>query len=444
MPRDVFNRITDAYGGSFSADGAYISFSVPGLLGHGAGLNAIRNDPGVGLLTQNLNINYRQNILRLYEIGTNYHFFVAGRTAGQMGIQRVLGPRPVSIEFYRKFADVCNVASNVFDLTMATGCTNVREFGGRRGAEMTLRIMYLVIDSLAVNIGAQDSLINENLSAMFASLNWVDQQNANAALEARNNQPLVVVGGGNSSRSSSGSSGSSGSGASGSSAVTRGVSAAADSAQAAASNLVNNIRRVFGGGSVAGDGTVAGGTADESQEVIPPMPPAGPDGAGGDVPADEIIPPMPPVDVPTPDPDVDPDAVTENQENFSLEDLPGPGPGGLGLTGGLSNAVVASYVGSLYNWLVNVAASLTVQVAGPPGFIAAGERANRFVASLQGIPLTLDGFVSYRDPVRQVYTELVSFLAQSRASNDALRVQEFSHLLRSFPQEVWNTLVALS
>lgn len=180
MP-DILNRVSDAYGGSFSADGAFISFSSPLVAaGGGAGLigeiipGAGGAAQGVGLLTQSIGINYMQNILRIYEIGTNFHFFVAGRTQGTMQAQRILGPRPVSIAFYRSFGDVCNVARNIINLFMATGCsaqgaTPSGEFQSV-GASFNLSVKFCVINALGIAMNVQDSMINESLGMMFCSL----------------------------------------------------------------------------------------------------------------------------------------------------------------------------------------------------------------------------------------------------------------------------------
>ena len=164
---DIFNRNTDAYGGSFAADGAYVSFTTEVALPDDAGLvgNADKN---VGLLTQNLTINYQQQIQRIYEIGTAFHFFVAGRTQGTMQVGRIMGPRPISIAFYAKFGDVCNCSTNNIDLTLATGCSTVGQFIDTTSFLLSAR--FCVINSIAISMNAQDMLISEQLQMMYCAL----------------------------------------------------------------------------------------------------------------------------------------------------------------------------------------------------------------------------------------------------------------------------------
>ena len=181
MATDIFRRQSDSYGGSFSADGALLTFTDgsgilgDGLVGSGNVNKAGEAFTGVGLLLQSLSIGYTQQVTRLYEIGTTHHFFIAGRTQGNIGAQRVLGPRPLSIAFYNKYGDVCNAATNNFSLTLATGCSSVGGFTDptiQNNVKTTffIDIRYSVINSLGIAMNAQDSIISENLAMMFCFL----------------------------------------------------------------------------------------------------------------------------------------------------------------------------------------------------------------------------------------------------------------------------------
>lgn len=170
---DLFGRFADAYGGAFAADAARITFATdPGLLGFGSGANGVTTGygggggGGVGMLTQQLSFNYQQQITRIYEIGTNYSFYVAGRTQGNLTVGRVIGPRPVALQFYRKYGNVCDAATNHLDIEMGTGCKITGQFGQAYAFQMK----FCVITSIGVSVSAQDMMINEQLQVMFASL----------------------------------------------------------------------------------------------------------------------------------------------------------------------------------------------------------------------------------------------------------------------------------
>lgn len=152
---DIFSRANQDFKGSFASDAAQVAFS-----GDGSG-----NVFGVGLLTQNLGVNYTQSITRLYEIGTNYTYLVAGRTQGQLSMGRVLGPRPVAAAFYTTYGNVCNAATNNLNFSAQAGC-NSQSLGG----SLTFGVQNAVIVSIGLSVGAQDMVINENLAMTFISL----------------------------------------------------------------------------------------------------------------------------------------------------------------------------------------------------------------------------------------------------------------------------------
>jgi hypothetical protein len=163
MP-DVFDNSGQQYGGAIAADSARIVFAGAGeFLGEGGA-------GGVGLITQNLSVNYTQQLSRIYEIGTAYTFLVSGRASGSSGIGRVLGPRPVQTGFYRKYGNACNAATNNVTLEAETGCG-----GGPAGAvgglsRLDFILKSLVLQSLGLSINSNDMMIGEQLGAMFISL----------------------------------------------------------------------------------------------------------------------------------------------------------------------------------------------------------------------------------------------------------------------------------
>lgn len=155
MP-DIFDRPGQQFGGSFASDAAKIVF---------AGAGEILGGGGVGLLTQNLQVGYTQQVTQLYEIGTNYVFLVCGRARGQVSIGRVLGPRPVQTAFYRKYGNVCNAATNNIAIQAEMGCQ-----GQGGSGQVSFHIKNLVLTSVAITVAAENMILNEQLGAQFVSL----------------------------------------------------------------------------------------------------------------------------------------------------------------------------------------------------------------------------------------------------------------------------------
>jgi hypothetical protein len=155
---DIFNRTGETFGGSFSADGAKVVFASGGSGGGLAG--------GVGLLSQQVQIGYSQQIMRYYEIGSNYTFLVAGRSDGQFSMARILGPRPVQTQFYRNYGDVCNAANNNLNFQLTAGCG---AGNNTTAGSLSYLVKNVVLTSISLSVGAQDMVINEQVAAKFVA-----------------------------------------------------------------------------------------------------------------------------------------------------------------------------------------------------------------------------------------------------------------------------------
>jgi hypothetical protein len=147
VSKDVFSRDVK-YGGSFSADGTRITFG----------------DFRCGMLVQSINYAYTQNISRLYEVGCPDIYLVAGRTQGQAGLSKILGPRRLAKSFYTQFGDACNRNNNI-KFTAVTNCG-----GNEGGAEEVILLKHNVIVNLTGAVNSQDMLVNESMSLMFLLL----------------------------------------------------------------------------------------------------------------------------------------------------------------------------------------------------------------------------------------------------------------------------------
>jgi hypothetical protein len=148
MAADVFSR-TVGWGGAFSADGAVISLT---------------GCTGIGLLAQNISWQYMQNIQRLYEIGSTLVYLVAGRTQGQAGIQRVMGPAALTSGFYTQYGNVCNASSNTMTFSATANC------GSAGGANTSIGLNCCVIQSYGGSVQAENMIVNEQIQLLYLYL----------------------------------------------------------------------------------------------------------------------------------------------------------------------------------------------------------------------------------------------------------------------------------
>jgi len=157
MPADIFSRNVE-FGGVFSADGASLTFS-----------GGTATPFGSGMLVQNVQWQYQQNITRLYEVSSDQIFLVAGRTQGQASIQRVLGPTALAVAFYTQYGDVCNIENNDVVFAAQTDCSTA---DGTYGDAITITLKHTAIVQVGGAIAAQDMVINESLALLFLYLTY--------------------------------------------------------------------------------------------------------------------------------------------------------------------------------------------------------------------------------------------------------------------------------
>lgn len=149
MARDVFNREVNL-GTPLAADATRLL--IAGLTDE-------------DMLGQNVRIEYRQNVDRLWEVGSSKQFFVAGRPEGTLAIGRIIGGKGVSGTFVQQYGDVCNMAENHITLDLSAGCIEGRAMG-------KVQASGVVVNAVAYAVNAQQMTISEDVSMMFARLSY--------------------------------------------------------------------------------------------------------------------------------------------------------------------------------------------------------------------------------------------------------------------------------
>lgn len=155
---DVFGRET-TFGAAISSDGTVVTF----------------DDFRVGLLVQQLGLNYAQQITRIFELSSNRQYYVIGRPQGTMNMNRVVGPQQVTTQFINKFGQACNASNNTVTLTAKAGClaaatTGQQPVGEFANGGINYNAQNVVLTQLSLSVASQDMLINEAFQAMFVGL----------------------------------------------------------------------------------------------------------------------------------------------------------------------------------------------------------------------------------------------------------------------------------
>mgnify|MGYP001310900587 CR=1 FL=1 len=113
-----------------------------------------------GFLVQNVQFSYTQQVTLLYEIGSEFVYYVGGRAQGTATLARVIGPAPAAAQFINMFNDLCDPQDIEFDAS--SGCED--------GTGGTYTLEDAVLTTVSVSVTAQDIVINEQLQFIFIDL----------------------------------------------------------------------------------------------------------------------------------------------------------------------------------------------------------------------------------------------------------------------------------
>lgn len=147
MANDLYARNVQ-YGDAFESDKVKINFS---------GFSR-------GLLGQSIQVTYAQVLNRIWELGSNKTYLIAGRTSGNAAFQAITGPAAATKVFIRKYGNVCNANSNTLNFSY-TGA-----WCGGGGSNESTALHNVVIQSASLQAAAQDMLLSQSVAAMFVSM----------------------------------------------------------------------------------------------------------------------------------------------------------------------------------------------------------------------------------------------------------------------------------
>lgn len=120
-----------------------------------------------GFLIQQVQFQYAQQVNLLYEIGSEFVYYVGGRAQGSASIGHIVGPANFAGTLIDKYKDICDPQDITFDAS--AGCpSNGASASSGRGILYTLEDA--VLTTISVSVAAQDVVINQQLQFMFIDL----------------------------------------------------------------------------------------------------------------------------------------------------------------------------------------------------------------------------------------------------------------------------------
>lgn len=166
MPNDIFGQNSATYGGSFSADDAIMTFSQ---LRDASGANIGGSVP---LLLQNMQMQYQQAITRLFNLSNSSIYLVRGRAQGNCNLTQVIGPAKISQAFLNTYGNVCNAATNNFDISIVDNSCGAGTGNLVGGGGIGYTAKYAVIEGMGIQVAAEQMVVQQNVQMSISALEY--------------------------------------------------------------------------------------------------------------------------------------------------------------------------------------------------------------------------------------------------------------------------------
>ena len=116
-----------------------------------------------GYLIQDVSVNYGQALQRLYELGSTFVYFVAGRPEGDASFGKLAAPGDAVTAFIKKFGDPC--ANETMEISATNEWCGV-DIGPNQPAGFKYTITKYIITNVGVTVNSRDMLVAENVKGM--------------------------------------------------------------------------------------------------------------------------------------------------------------------------------------------------------------------------------------------------------------------------------------
>jgi hypothetical protein len=150
-----------------SGNSAQDAINIAGL----SSTNTGANSSGIqGLILQQLDIRADRPLSTFYDISSDCVYYIAGRSTVSMGLNRIVGPKGLIIEFYARFGNPCDAPYNymVFDMRKGacdeTGANVGNNPGGGVDGKDPVGVLVAsncVLSQIAMSASVQNFVITE-------------------------------------------------------------------------------------------------------------------------------------------------------------------------------------------------------------------------------------------------------------------------------------------
>jgi hypothetical protein len=191
----IFNDQVTEYGGAMRQEtGVKIIYQPMAIDANGNKSIGAKVQSQTHLIVQSFNIGVQRPLQTIFDLTTNYVFYVAGKVQSSVGVEKIVGPKGIMSDFYAQFGDICANAANlvwfVVDVphcsdywatqsalsTDGTGGATSTAFKDYAGQANVVEVSSVQLQGVTFTANVQNYLVTEScqMQGLDVSLNWFD------------------------------------------------------------------------------------------------------------------------------------------------------------------------------------------------------------------------------------------------------------------------------
>jgi hypothetical protein len=113
-----------------------------------------------GLIVQQLDIQAARPLSTFYDISSTNVYYVAGKSTAQVGLNRIVGPKGLILDYYKQFGDPCNAPYNFMYVDLSKSACD--EQGKTVAAtKSSLCVRNCILSNITISVSVQNFVITE-------------------------------------------------------------------------------------------------------------------------------------------------------------------------------------------------------------------------------------------------------------------------------------------
>jgi hypothetical protein len=155
------DQVTECGGAMSRGKGMHLIYQAIASGSSGLSFSGAAQSQG-GLILQQFNVQTQRPIEMVFDLTTQYAYYVAGKAQTQLNVQKMVGPVGAVTDFYSTFGDVCKSTFNlVWFIPTPNKCSNFWKDLAAMGGETVIETGSVSLSKVGFSSSVQNFMVTE-------------------------------------------------------------------------------------------------------------------------------------------------------------------------------------------------------------------------------------------------------------------------------------------